>query len=479
MEIKFEKVSECKYVIPKQGKMNVSAVIFANEKLLPKIVEDKSFEQLINVSTLPGVVGQAVAMPDIHWGYGFPVGGVAAFDAEDGIVSPGGVGFDINCGVRLHITSLHIDNIKDKVEKIVNTLFGLIPAGVGLSGHIKLGRDEMRRIAEEGARYALEMGFGSQDEIENIESEGRIDGADFSDVSEKAYERGRDQLGTVGSGNHFVELGFIDKIYRNDVAEKWGLQEGIVTLLIHSGSRGFGHQICDDYIKVALRWCEKNKASLADRQLAYMSLRSPEAKSYISAMKCAINYAFSNRLIIAHYAKKAMLKALGITETSLGFRLLYDVAHNTAKFETHKVDGKTVRVIVHRKGATRAFPKGHPDLPSRHREIGQPVIIPGDMGRYSYLLVGDERSMLESFGSTCHGAGRMMSRKQAIKTARGRDIRAELKSRGIFVRAREVHLLAEEMSDAYKDVSDVVQVCEQAGLSLVVARLKPVGVIKG
>jgi tRNA-splicing ligase RtcB len=474
------KINNVKYLIEKEGSMKVDAIVFANEKIFEKIVEDKSLEQLKNVASLPGIVGKAIGMPDIHWGYGMPVGGVAAFDAEDGIIGPGMIGFDINCGVRLHITSLLFEDIKDKIDKIVKKMFELIPAGVGLSGHVELGKKEMKNVCEEGAKFVVEkLGFGSPDELENIESYGCIEGADFSSVSEKAYERGRDQLGTVGSGNHFVELGYVEKVFRKDIAEKWGVFEGQVTLLVHSGSRGFGHQICEDYLKVALRWCEKNRAPLPDKQLAYMGINSSEAKSYISAMKSAINYAFSNRLIIAHYAKKALADALGIKAERLGWKLIYDVAHNTAKFEEHIVDGKVRKVVVHRKGATRAFPKGHPELPGKHREIGQPVIIPGDMGRYSYLLVGSEKSMEESFGSTCHGAGRVMSRKQAIKSARGRDIRDELLRKNIFVMAREVHLLAEEMSDAYKDVADVVEVCEEAGLSLIVARLKPVGVIKG
>lgn len=475
-----KKISPYKYVIEKQGDMNVDAVIFADDVLLPKIIEDKSFEQLVNVASLPGIVGKAIAMPDIHWGYGFPVGGVAAFDAQEGIVSPGGVGFDINCGVRLHLTDLHLRDIQGKIEKIVNTLFDMIPAGVGLSGHVKLSKQEMKRVSEEGASFVSSyLNFGDENEIESIESFGCIEGADFDAVSEKAYERGRDQLGTVGSGNHFVEVGYVAEIARKDIAEKWGIREGQVTVLIHSGSRGFGHQICDDYIKVALRWCERNKIKLKDNQLAFMGMRSSEAQRYISAMKCAINYAFSNRLIIAHYCKKALLKALGISEKELGWKLLYDVAHNTAKIETHKINGKERKVIVHRKGATRAFPKGHPELSDKYRETGQPVIIPGDMGRYSYVLVAAEKSMEESFGSTCHGAGRNMSRSKALKVARGRDIAAELRKRGIIVKARERHLLAEEMSEAYKDVYDVVRVCENAELSLIVAKLVPVGVIKG
>lgn len=475
-----KKVAPYKYVIEKHGDMNVDAVIFADDILLPKIVEDKSFEQLVNVASLPGIVGKAVAMPDIHWGYGFPVGGVAAFDYESGIVSPGGVGFDINCGVRLHLTNLDIKSIQNKIENVVSTLFDMIPAGVGLSGNVKLSKSEMRRVSEEGAKFVVNyLNFGDEKELESIESFGVIDGADFDAVSEKAYDRGRDQLGTVGSGNHFVEVGYVEQVVRKDIAEKWGLREGQVTVLIHSGSRGFGHQICEDYIRVALRWCEKNRVKLKDNQLAFMKMGTQEAQNYISAMKSAINYAFSNRLIIAHYCKKALVKALGITESELGWTLLYDVAHNTAKIETHRINGKERKVVVHRKGATRAFPKNHPELPQKYRDVGQPVIIPGDMGRYSYVLVASENSMEESFGSTCHGAGRSMSRSKAIKVARGRDISSELRKRGIIVKAREKHLLAEEMSEAYKDVYDVVRVCENAGLSLIVAKLVPVGVIKG
>ncbi len=477
--MRIERIGRVKWKIPREGRMRVDAIFYANDRILPKIQEDKSLEQLVNVASLPEIVGNTIGMPDIHWGYGMPVGGVAAFDAEEGIVSPGAVGYDINCGVRLHLTNLEINDVKPHIEKIVNKMFELIPAGVGLSGHIKFGKKEMKRVSEEGAKFIVELGYGSPDELENIESEGQMKGADFSAVTEKAYERGRDQLGTVGSGNHFVELGYVAEIFRKDIAEKWGLKEGIVTLLLHSGSRCFGHQTCDDYLRVAARWCERNRVSLPDRQLVWMPVKSKEGEAYIKAMNSAINYAFCNRLLIAHFAKKSILKALGISERELGFRLLYDVAHNTAKFEEHEINGKKVRVIVHRKGATRAFPQGHPELPGKHREVGQPVIIPGDMGRYSYLLVGTDTAMRETFGTTVHGAGRMMSRRKALKVARGRDIKAELRYKGIVVRAREPHLLAEEMSDAYKDVADVVDVVEEAGISLKVAKLVPVGVIKG
>lgn len=478
MDVK--KISDYKYLIQKHGDMKVDAVIFADETILPKVIEDKSFEQLINVASLPGIVGKAVAMPDIHWGYGFPVGGVAAFDFHEGIVSPGGVGFDINCGVRLHTTSLTLKDVRNKIEDIVNTMFEMIPAGVGLSGHIKLSKNEMKRISEEGARFAVSyLSLGTERELESIESFGTIQGADFSTVSDKAYERGRDQLGTIGSGNHFVEVGYVEQVLREDIAKSWGIYQGQITVLIHSGSRGFGHQICEDYVRVALRWCERNKMSLKDNQLAFMSVSSKEGQNYLSAMRSAINYAFSNRLIIAHYCKEALKKSLGITEKDLNWSLLYDVAHNTAKIETHRVDGKEMKLIVHRKGATRAFPKGHPELPEKYRGTGQPVIIPGDMGRYSYVLVASDKAMEESFGSTCHGAGRNMSRSKALKIAKGRDIAQELKKKGIVVRAREKHLLAEEMSEAYKDVYDVVRVCEKAELSLIVAKLVPLGVIKG
>lgn len=478
MDVK--KLTPYKYLIEKHGDMKVDAVIFADETLLPKVIEDKSFEQLINVASLPGIVGKAVAMPDIHWGYGFPVGGVAAFNYDGGIVSPGGVGFDINCGVRLHTTNLNLKDVQNKIEKIVDAMFELIPAGVGLSGHIKLSKSEMKRICEEGAKFAVSyLNIGDQEELESIESFGTIQGADFSSVSEKAYERGRDQLGTVGSGNHFVELGYVEEVVREDIAKKWGIYKGQITVLIHSGSRGFGHQICEDYVRVALRWCEKNRINLKDNQLAFMSVNSKEGQNYMSAMRSAINYAFSNRLVIAHYCIEAIRKALGISQRDIGWSLLYDVAHNTAKIEIHKVNGEEKKLVVHRKGATRAFPKGHPELPDKYRETGQPVIIPGDMGRYSYVLVASEKAMEESFGSTCHGAGRNMSRSKALKTARGRDIAGELRKKGIIVRAREKHLLAEEMSEAYKDVYDVVRVCEKAELSYIVAKLVPLGVIKG
>jgi tRNA-splicing ligase RtcB len=421
-----------------------------------------------------------MAMPDIHWGYGFPIGGVAAFDMEEGIISPGGVGYDINCGVRLLSTGLKTSDVKEDVKALVEGLFINIPSGVGSKRKdLKLSTKEHRDVLVKGAAWAVEQGFGSEQDLYHIEDQGSIAGADPDTISDRAYERGRPQLGTLGSGNHFVEIAFIDEIYDEDLAESLGLHKDFITVTVHTGSRGFGYQVCDDSIKVMLKASQKYGIDLPDRQLCCAPISSPEGRNYLSAMACAANYAFANRQIIGHWVRETFERVLDVSPREHQMELVYDVCHNIAKIETHTVEGEKRKVCVHRKGATRAFPPDHPQVPDDYKKTGQPVLIPGDMGRYSYVLVGTERAMTDTFGSTCHGAGRVMSRNQAKKASRGRSISRELQDKGIYVRAAGKSTLVEEMPDAYKDVNMVVDVVDAAGVGKKVARLRPLGVMKG
>jgi len=461
----------------KQG-MRVKGIIYVDETL-QKDLEDQAIDQVANVATLPGIVGSSMAMPDVHTGYGFAIGGVAAFDLEDGIVSPGGVGYDINCGVRLLKSNLLREDVLTKMKDLVSILYNEIPSGVGSKGRIRLGPDDEKKILLKGARWAVEQGFGDASDLEKIESGGCIDGADPSLISKKAYERGRAQQGTLGSGNHFLEVQYIDEIYDEKAANSLGFFLGQVTVMIHTGSRGFGHQVCTDFLEVMGKAAGKYKIELSDKELACAPFSSPEAWDYLAAMRAAANYAWANRQCIMHWTREAFFKVFSISPKKLGMELIYDVAHNIAKIEEHEVNGRKMKLIVHRKGATRAFPPGHPELPEIYRPLGQPVLIPGDMGRASYVLLGTEKAMKETFGSTCHGAGRIMSRHQAIKKAKGRAIWREMEDKGIIVRSAGRETLAEEMSEAYKDVSDVVEVVHKAGISKKVARLRPIGVIKG
>ena len=468
--------------IPPDAKpgMRVPGLIYASDELMAAIRRDASLEQVANAATLPGIVKASLAMPDIHQGYGLPVGGVVATDAREGVISPGGVGYDINCGVRLLRTDLMADELRPRLETLMDALARAIPSGVGSHGRVKLSSAEERRgPVVQGARWAAEHGYGDGEDLERIESHGTIPGADPEAVSQKAYERGRSQLGTLGSGNHFLEIQVVDDVSAHDAAAALGLEPGRVTVMIHTGSRGFGHQVCTDALGRMQTAMRRYGISLPDRQLACAPLDSPEARAYLGAMRAAANFAFANRQCLAHWTREVLEHALGISPRELGLRLVYDVAHNIAKEEVHEVDGRMRRLVVHRKGATRAFPPGHPELPEAYRSIGQPVLIPGDMGRYSYVLVGTEGAMRETFGSTCHGAGRVLSRTAAVRAARGRSIGDELFTRGIIARATGWESLAEEMSEAYKDVKNVVEVVERAGLSRVVARLRPMGVVKG
>jgi len=442
--------------------MNTDGLIFASEKMVTNICGDNAYKQIANVASLPGILGRALAMPDIHWGYGFPIGGVAAFDVERGIISPGGIGFDINCGVRLLRTALTEKDIRKNIKGLVAGLFVNIPSGVGATGRINLSSGDVKKVLEKGAGWAVENGFGEKSELKNIEENGALAGADFSNVSKRAVERGREQLGTLGAGNHFLEIQEVVEIFDAAEAAKLGLRIGQITVMIHTGSRGLGYQVCDDYTKVMLTAAKKYGIEISDRQLSCAPVLSDEGKNYFSAMSAAANYAWANRQIIAHWVRETFSKVLSLSPSELGIETVYDIAHNIGKFEEHA--GK--KIFIHRKGATRSFP-------------GLPVLIPGTMGTASYVLTGTELALKETWGSTCHGAGRVMSRTQALKSSGGREIVRELESEGITVQAREYKTLAEEAPYAYKDVDEVVDVCHGAGISKKVARMRPLGVIKG
>jgi tRNA-splicing ligase RtcB len=476
------KIDDYRWEIPATYKpgMRVPGLIYADEKMLRQIKEDRSLEQVANVAFLPGIVSRSMAMPDIHWGYGFPIGGVAATRVSDGVISPGGVGFDINCGVRLIRTNLTKDEVKPKIEKLLNDLFHNVPSGLGSEGKIRLRGNEIEKLLVKGAAWAVEAGFGERDDLEYTEEHGAMGGADPDKVSDRAKTRGMPQSGTLGSGNHFLEVQVVDEIYDPTVAQVFGIDDvGQILLLVHTGSRGFGYQVCDDYLKTMGTAARNYGIELPDRQLACAPVKSPEGQAYLAAMACAANYAWANRQCITHWARESFGKVFNKSPREMGMRVVYDVAHNIAKIEEHQVNGKKTPVCVHRKGATRAFPAGHPDVPSAYRKVGQPVLIPGDMGRCSYVAVGTERAMQETFGSTCHGAGRVQSRSAAKRSARGSDIIAELAAKGIAVKVASISGLAEEASSAYKDVTEVVHVTHAAGISLKVVKARPIGVIKG
>ena len=481
-EIPLKKIDDWRWEIPREYDpgMRVPGMIFADEKLLKTIRGDEALKQVANVAHLPGIVKYSLAMPDIHWGYGFPIGGVAATDPnEDGVVSPGGVGYDINCGVRLIRTDLKYDNVKSKIKTLVATLFNQIPCGVGQSGEIHVAPRDKEKIVMQGARWAVSNGYGTREDLAHTESKGELSDANPDAVSSRAYERGRDQLGTLGSGNHFLEIQVVDQIFDETTAGRFGLELGQITMMIHSGSRGFGYQVCDDFLEITAHALDKYGIKVPDAQLACAPIRSEEGQKYLGAMRAAANYAWANRQCIMHLARNVFEKVFQASWQNLGMDLIYDVAHNIAKFEKHVIDGKERTLCVHRKGATRAFPPGHSELPEDYQDLGQPVIIPGDMGRYSFLLAGAAGAMNETFGTICHGAGRVMSRTQAVREAGGRSIEAELEKQGIFVMGRGRKSIAEEQPAAYKDVRDVVDVVVDTGLAKRVARMRPIGVIKG
>ena len=477
-----EKVDDYRWRIPKSYKpgMRVDGLVFASQGMLNDILKEQSLEQVANVAFLPGIVGYSLAMPDIHWGYGFPIGGVAAMRMSDGVVSPGGVGFDINCGVRVLRTNLVEAEVRPKIRELTDALYRNVPSGLGSKGKIRLRHGEIDEVLAKGSRWAIEKGYGRPDDLETTEEGGEMAGADPACVSRKAKERGIPQLGTLGSGNHFLEVAVIDQIQEKAIAKDMGIDQiGQVVLLIHTGSRGLGHQTAGDYIEQMVAAMKKYNIELPDRQLACAPLDSREGQDYLTAMRCAANYAWTNRQCIAHWVRESFSQVMGMSQEEAGLELIYDVTHNIAKIEEHEVDGKKEMLCVHRKGATRAFPAGHPDVPRKYARIGQPVFIPGDMGRFSYILVGTEQAMKESFGSTCHGAGRVKSRAAAKRELRGEAVRQDLESRGITIRAGSLKGLAEEASQAYKDVGTVVNVTHNAGISRIVARSRPIGVIKG
>lgn len=470
-----------RWLVPRQGKMRVDGLIFADDRLMEHIRGEQAVDQVANVATLPGIVGRSIGMPDIHWGYGFAIGGVAAFDPrEGGVISPGGVGYDINCGVRLHRSELDADDVAPRLSRLMDVLHARIPSGVG-KGYRKfvLSPQQVRRVLEQGAAWPVHEGYGWASDLDRIEDGGTLPGADPGGVGERAVTRGKDQLGTVGSGNHFIEIGFVDEVYDADAAKVMGLSPGTVTVFIHSGSRGLGYQVCDDYLDVMMRAVRRYEIELPDRQLVCAPVASEEGRRYIGAMRAAANFAFANRQMMGHRVREAFATVFGSSAEDLGLELVYDVAHNNAKEERHRVDGRERTLWVHRKGATRAFPPGHPELSATYRELGQPVFIPGDMGRYSYVLVGTEGAFEETFGSTCHGAGRVWSRRQAKRQMKGRDLVREFHDRGIEVRATSAATVAEEVPEAYKDVADVVDVVDRAGIGRKVVRLRPLGVLKG
>ncbi len=477
-----KKIDDYRWEIPrsyKQG-MAVPGLIFASETMLNHIWQEQTFQQVANVAFLPGIVGYSLAMPDIHWGYGFPLGGVAATRIKDGVISPGGVGFDINCGVRLLRTNLTEEEVRPKIEQLVAELFINIPSGLGSKGKIRVNEKELAKVLTEGSRWALEKGYGEAADITASEESGCLKGADPDKVSSKAKKRGIPQLGTLGSGNHFLEVEVVDEIYDRDAATVMGINDiGQVLLLIHTGSRGFGHEVCSDYVRLLGEAVKRYGISLPDRQLACAPLQSVEGQDYLAAMACAANYAWTNRQCIAHWVRESFIKVFGKSLRELGMEQVYDVCHNIAKIEEYTIDGKKHALCVHRKGATRAFPAGHPDIPAIYQNIGQPVLIPGDMGRCSYIAVGTELAMQESFGSTCHGAGRVQSRSAAKRSLRGADVARALAAKGITVKTGSIGSLAEEASEAYKDVSEVVEITDKAGISRKVARAIPIGVIKG
>ncbi|WP_333785091.1 RtcB family protein [Thermocrinis sp.] len=455
----------------------VPVYFYLSDRLF-EILEEDAIRQAANAATLPGVKKAIYVMPDVHVGYGFPVGGVMATDPEEGgIISPGSVGYDINCGVRLIATNLTADRVYPERKKLMEEILKAVPAGVGSTGKIKLTKSQMEEVAIKGAKWAVEQGFGFKEDLEHIESFGALPNADPSKVSKEAYERGSDELGTVGSGNHFVEVQTIDEIYDEEVAEQLGLSLGQVCIMVHSGSRGFGHQVCVDYLKTAKDALKKYDIDIPDMQLACMPFNSPEGQAYFKAMNSAANYAFANRQILGFLTADTIRRFFGLSWAELGYRLIYDLAHNIAKIEEHRIDGKAQKILVHRKGATRAFPPLNPEVPPAYRKVGQPVIIPGDVGRYSFLLVGQSKSMDVSFGTACHGAGRLMSRTKAKEFVKKEGLEKILGD--LVVVARGKGTVAEEIPQAYKDVSEVVKVVDALGIAKLVLRLRPLGTLKG
>jgi tRNA-splicing ligase RtcB (3'-phosphate/5'-hydroxy nucleic acid ligase) len=459
--------------------MNVPVKLYLSKQLLSE-VDEGAIDQAANVAFLPGIHRNSIALPDMHFGYGFPIGGVAALDFEKGGLSPGGIGFDINCGVRLLRSNFSTDQIMPKLPKLLDSVFSNVPSGVGSKGKVRLTVQQLKEVCERGAQWAVENGYGNDRDISHIEERGAMKGADASKVSDKAMQRGMPQLGSLGAGNHFLEIQKVEKIFLPDVAKAFGLDrgEGQVTFMIHSGSRGLGHQVCTDYLQILERAFRKEMSTLPDRELVYAPAGTKECDDYFGAMACGANFAWTNRQMMMHWVRESIYKTLGASESDAGVDLVYDVAHNIGKIEEHEIDGKKTKVYIHRKGATRAFPAGHPEIPADYRKFGQPVLIPGSMGTASYVLVGTETSK-ETFYSTAHGAGRSSSRSKMLRDVRGEDVAKALTAKGILSKAQSWQVLAEEAPEAYKDVDEVVRVCEEAGIARIVAKLKPIAVAKG
>lgn len=481
MGFDIKKINEVKFEIEKDASigMNTGIDIYTTDSMLEATKKDRTLQQAVNATTLPGIVGNVMLMPDMHEGYGFPVGGVAAFDAENGIISPGAIGFDINCGVRLIKTNLTEKEIRPKLKQLMDRLFINVPSGVGSRLKLAFSKEDLAKIAVEGVPYIIEKGFGFEDDINSTEENGHMLGADFSKVSSMAKSRGIDQLGTLGAGNHFLEVQKVEKVFDEEIAKAYGLQKDQVVIMVHTGSRGFGHQICSDYLRELESYQREHSIRLVDPELSYAEIGSKEATDYLAAMACAVNYAFTNRQIITNSIRKSFEEVFGKSADALGMELLYDVAHNIAKLEEHEYKGRRVKVYVHRKGATRAFAKDREEVPKKYRSVGQPVIIPGSMGTASYILAGLEGAMKETFGSTCHGSGRVMSRHQAIREISASSTFSSLASRGIEVRVKTRKLISEEAEGAYKNVDNVVGVVERAGISKIITRNVPLGVAKG
>lgn len=478
LDPRLQRVDAFRWRIPRDPSkgMRTDVVVYASQVLLEQISGDLSLDQAVNVASLPGIVGPSLAMPDIHQGYGFPIGGVAATAWTDGVVSPGGVGFDINCGVRLLRSTLSEGEVRPRLDRLVAALFKHVPCGTGGSGPIRLNAQELERVLEEGASWLVSRGFGQAADVEHCEARGTLDDADPGSVSPRAKERGRPQVGTLGSGNHFLEVQWVERVEDEDAASAFGLSRGQVVVLIHSGSRGLGHQVCTDALRDMGRAMTQHGLSMPDRQLACVPIHSAEGRAYLAAMRAAANFAWANRQAMTHFVRRSFADVFGATAR---LDVVYDVCHNIAKRETHQVNGRPVDVLVHRKGATRAFPGGHLELPDRYREVGQPVFIPGSMGTASWVLAGQPGSMVQTFGTTCHGAGRRLSRTAAKRGRNAAAVARELEAMGVLVRSETRDGLLEEVPDAYKDVDAVIDVVHGAGLARKIARLRPMGVIKG
>jgi len=480
MEESLKKIRDCVWEVPSDYKkcMRVPGRIYLDDDAI-KEVEKGAVDQVANVACLPGIQKFSIGLPDIHFGYGFSIGGVAAFSARNGIISPGGVGFDINCGVRLLKTNLTEEDVKPKIRELVDAFFRNVPSGVGSKGKIRLKEGQIDEVLDNGAEWAVENGYGWEEDLHYLEENGKIDAADSTKVSEKAKKRGIPQLGSLGSGNHFLEIQRMDKIFDESVAKVFGIEEGQITVMIHTGSRGCGHQICSDYLRIMDKATKRHKIELPDRQLACAPVDSDEAQDYFKAMSAAANYAWANRQMIVHWVRESFEQVYRRDAEDLGLNIIYDVAHNIAKKEVHKIKGRDMELYVHRKGATRAFGPGRDEIPSEYRGVGQPVFIPGTMGTASYVLVGTDIAMEETFGSTAHGAGRKMSRAGAKRTYRGEKVKKMLGDRGIIIKATSMPVIAEEAPGAYKDVDNVVNTSHKAGISMMVGKMVPLGVAKG